>query len=452
MAAATPCRARMDRRGRRGRSDRRARRHRRRSARLPQRRRRRTGRRARSLRADAAEPSRRGACASPRSAGCRPSGCRDVAAGLAQSITGGPPRRRSRRWVGMRASRPPGCRDGARRRRAGGPRSRGDALAAAARQRGPEARAGRCWPRRDPSKRQCARPPPRRYGTRIERDERSMPNPRPRSGSVTTILRDSDPRAARACFTTEPVELDRWPIGWRRWSSSAGFGSFLDYYYLLKYDARSGDEWDRVMDALAVQETYFWREIDQIRAIVDQRPARIWPGSVERRPIRIWSVPCATGEEPLTIAMLLERGRLVRPRADRDPRQRCQSGGRSPRPAPGATAQRAFRTLPPALREKYFTRAATLDRRPGPAARASPTDVVNLMDTAAVTSPRRARPVIFCRNVFIYFSDQSIRRVVSIFARSMPMPGYLCRRRLGIAAAPDRPLRARRKSAAHSST
>ena len=48
-----------------------------------------------------------------------------------------------------------------------------------------------------------------------------------------------------------------------------GFASFLDYYYLLKYDESGADEWPRVMDALSVPETYFWREIDQIRALVD---------------------------------------------------------------------------------------------------------------------------------------------------------------------------------------
>src|SRR5688500_9611411 len=47
-----------------------------------------------------------------------------------------------------------------------------------------------------------------------------------------------------------------------------GFRSFLDFYYLLKYDERSADrDWLDVMNALSVQETYFWREIDQIRAL-----------------------------------------------------------------------------------------------------------------------------------------------------------------------------------------
>ena len=72
-----------------------------------------------------------------------------------------------------------------------------------------------------------------------------------------------------------------------------GFDTFLDYYYYLKYDPTAADEWPRVMDALAVPETYFWREIDQLRAVVDV----IVPSLAQQlmRPVRIWSVPCATG-------------------------------------------------------------------------------------------------------------------------------------------------------------
>jgi chemotaxis protein methyltransferase CheR len=35
-------------------------------------------------------------------------------------------------------------------------------------------------------------------------------------------------------------------------------------------------------------------------------------------------------------------------------------------------------------------------------------------------------PLIVCRNVFIYFSDQSIRRALQAFERAMPSPAYLC--------------------------
>jgi chemotaxis protein methyltransferase CheR len=48
-----------------------------------------------------------------------------------------------------------------------------------------------------------------------------------------------------------------------------GFDSLLDYYYLLRYDDNEAPrEWIRAVDALSVQETYFWREADQIEALV----------------------------------------------------------------------------------------------------------------------------------------------------------------------------------------
>src|SRR6476469_6196040 len=46
--------------------------------------------------------------------------------------------------------------------------------------------------------------------------------------------------------------------------------SLLDFYYLLKYEENGVEDWARVMDALSVQETYFWREMGQIRYLVDE--------------------------------------------------------------------------------------------------------------------------------------------------------------------------------------
>src|SRR3954467_523616 len=50
---------------------------------------------------------------------------------------------------------------------------------------------------------------------------------------------------------------------------AAGGHSFLGYYFLLK-DAPTADaEWAELTDALSVQETYFWREVQQVRALAD---------------------------------------------------------------------------------------------------------------------------------------------------------------------------------------
>jgi chemotaxis protein methyltransferase CheR len=52
-------------------------------------------------------------------------------------------------------------------------------------------------------------------------------------------------------------------------------------------------------------------------------------------------------------------------------------------------------------------------------------DVVNLVAEDEVQRHASA-PIIVCRNVFIYFSEESIRRVLGVFERAMPAPGYLC--------------------------
>ena len=83
-----------------------------------------------------------------------------------------------------------------------------------------------------------------------------------------------------------------------------GFNSYLDYYYLLKYDTSAPVEWQNVMNALSVQETYFWREFDQVRALVQTLLPQVLAANPNST-VRIWSAACATGEEPLTIAMAL---------------------------------------------------------------------------------------------------------------------------------------------------
>ena len=202
------------------------------------------------------------------------------------------------------------------------------------------------------------------------------------------------------------------------------FRSFLDFYYLLKYDEREApSEWRKVVDALSVPETYFWREIEQLRGLA----CRLLPEIVKvqrHQPIRIWSVPCATGEEPLTIAMVLEETGWF----DRVPIEIHGSDGSAAAIAKatvGKYRDRSFRALPADLREKYFvSENGTSMPVPALQRRVTSWSVVNLLDIPTVAT-YAACPVIVCRNAFIYFSPQSVKKVVEVFADHMLAPGYL---------------------------
>jgi len=205
--------------------------------------------------------------------------------------------------------------------------------------------------------------------------------------------------------------------------TDGGFQSFLDYYYFLKYDAAASVEWGRVLDALSVPETYFWREIDQLQAV-----ASVIVPELARRaagPIRIWSIPCASGEEPLTVAMLLDaeswfdRADIELHASDGSPAAIERARGRRYR-------ERSFRTMPVQVRERYFTRRG--DEWEIDAAlhsRVRSWSVVNLGNRAEV-EPHAACDILLCRNLFIYFSPAAVREAVSLFAERMGTPGFLC--------------------------
>jgi chemotaxis protein methyltransferase CheR len=196
--------------------------------------------------------------------------------------------------------------------------------------------------------------------------------------------------------------------------------SLLDFYYLLKYEENGVQDWVRVMDALSVQETYFWREMSQVRTLVEfVVPA--WFKKTQM-PLRIWSAACATGEEPFTILLsLLEGGwgdhpiEILGSDGSSSALEKCRTA---------SYREKAFRNLPVGLKEKYFAPNGNEWRLKPEFARRVIFQRANLLSAEEI-SPLARSPVIFCRNVFIYFSPHAIRQTVATFASRMPPGSHL---------------------------
>lgn len=201
-----------------------------------------------------------------------------------------------------------------------------------------------------------------------------------------------------------------------------GFNSFLDYYYFLKYDGERDREWERIFDVLSVPETYFWREMDQINALVNVIVPEHYKDRADE-PLRIWSAACATGEEPLTIAIeLKESGWFEKLNIEinaTDASRRSIEKAKE-----GLYRERSFRNSPQHMKEKYFLKQGNMFKIAEDIHKRVKFGVANLLETHKIYD-LAASQVIFCRNVFIYFSENVIRKIVSFLYERMPSPGYL---------------------------
>lgn len=201
-----------------------------------------------------------------------------------------------------------------------------------------------------------------------------------------------------------------------------GFSSYLDYYYMLKYDGDARAEWQNVMNALSVQETYFWREIDQIRVLVQTLLPK-WQARNGNSTLRIWSAACATGEEPLTIAMALNEAGWFE-RASIEIVASDASTKAIDRAVQGVYRERAFRNFPAHLRDRYFEpKGADWQVKSDIHGRIK-WGLANLMEETEI-APVAVADFVFCRNVFIYFSESAITRAVRSFGKYIRPPGYL---------------------------
>ena len=92
----------------------------------------------------------------------------------------------------------------------------------------------------------------------------------------------------------------------------------------------------------------------------------------------------------------------------------------------GLYRERSFRNLPLHLQSKYFWEKANNQWQIIPEIHHRiEWSIANLVIENEIQYLASAN-IIFCRNVFIYFDHDAIRKTINIFHKNMLKPGYLC--------------------------
>ena len=198
-----------------------------------------------------------------------------------------------------------------------------------------------------------------------------------------------------------------------------GFDSLLDYYYFLRYDPGGELEFSALIEALVVGETYFFREWPAVEVIVN---SFISPWCATGRRLRVWSAACATGEEPLSLAMLLDDRNLLNQVEIIATDISSKALTRAQR---GRYGRRSIRSVPDQrLIDRYLhTEGNEFVVNP---------DLVSAIRWERLNLLSEEYPVqiglfdlIMCRNVLIYFSDQTVKSVLNRLSRSLVQNGVL---------------------------
>lgn len=182
-------------------------------------------------------------------------------------------------------------------------------------------------------------------------------------------------------------------------------------------------EVDRLAPHLTVGETYFFRDMETLGALRD--PA--FPELLRRGgPVRIWCAACSTGEEAYTVAMLAQEGSTPLP-PDRLTLLGTDLNGAALRKARrGHYTRWSFRGVPRTWMERFFVPLPDGVHSVRPRYRQGVTfREDNLLDPGSPFPDGAKADVVLCRNVLIYFSEETIRRVLGRLAEVLSPQGWL---------------------------
>lgn len=219
----------------------------------------------------------------------------------------------------------------------------------------------------------------------------------------------------------------------KRVATRMGHLDMNDYeaYLAFLHHPDGSSELQSLTNAVTVNETYFNREQYQLdcltRSLLPEILSnRARQGISSREPIRIWSIPCSSGEEPYSIVMqLLDEWAEVdnyeieihASDVDTEVLSRARTG---------LYGERALRLLPEHRRERYFRPESEGLCRVRDAIRGSVTFSRVNLNSEDWCQYMPLMDVIFCRNLLIYFNDDSRSCAAEKMFGALRPGGFIC--------------------------
>jgi chemotaxis methyl-accepting protein methylase len=196
--------------------------------------------------------------------------------------------------------------------------------------------------------------------------------------------------------------------------------TYDEYIGVLDRDA---EEMDRLVDALTINVTRFFRNRPVWDLLALHVIPSLWSAQIDQ--IRVWSAGCATGEEPLSIAMLFHRHMAVNGMLSQVGRLHIVGTdvdeGVIKAAARACYSEADLEEIDPELRRRYFTETPPFQPRPGVQ------QLVDYVRHDLLSDPFPAVPqhLIMCRNVLIYFDRPTQQQVMERFRACLAPGGYL---------------------------
>ncbi len=199
-----------------------------------------------------------------------------------------------------------------------------------------------------------------------------------------------------------------------------------DYLFMISYSDPHGVEMQALANLVTTNETYMFREYDQLQAFANHCLPEVLSNkqAIGQRSLRIWSAGCSSGEEPYTLAMIVQE---VFPQAQS---WQCEivatdiDENMLRHVAVARYGARSVGEVPEEYLKKYLTKEGeewVVRRR---TAELVQSRHLNLNDRTDMRT-MRGFDFIFCRNVLIYFDDLSRKAVVDHFYAALNPGGYI---------------------------